>query len=264
MLFKRVVALVALAAGFFGFVACLAGAYPISLLKARLDRVNERVFVTIDKGLASAPGRVREVQERVRTSKTGTSEIAAKLRDWRASKAEERLASAGEIKSQVEKIVGRLQTADLLLQKSMDSIGEIRPACEWLVLIGVPADSISPAKMLEKLTSAQDKLREIEKSINGVGDFTVNRDGESEDNRLSRVLKLLANTELTASAIDTRLEDTANRLSQIHADAQRLKTRISHDMMVTTIGAYFVFAWIAVGQAALCLFGWKNWSRRRS
>ena len=83
MLFKRVVALVALAAGFFGFVACLAGAYPISLLKARLDRVNERVFVTIDKGLASAPGRVREVQERVRTSKTGTSEIAAKLRDWR-------------------------------------------------------------------------------------------------------------------------------------------------------------------------------------
>ena len=77
-------------------------------------------------------------------------------------------------------------------------------------------------------------------------------------------LKLLANTELTASAIDTRLEDTANRLSQIHADAQRLKTRISHDMMVTTIGAYFVFAWIAVGQAALCLFGWKNWSRRRS
>ena len=72
----------------------------------------------------------------------------------------------------------------------MDSIGEIRHACEWLVLIGVPADSISPAKMLEKLTSAQDKLREIEKSINGVGDFTVNRDGESEDNRLSRVFEV--------------------------------------------------------------------------
>jgi hypothetical protein len=197
MLFKRVVPLLALAAGSLGLVACIAGAYPISLVKTRLDRTNERVFVTIDKGLASAQDRVRAVQERVRESKIRTSEIGPKLRDWRASKANERLASAVEIKSRIEKILGRLQTADQLLQKSMDSIGVIRDAREWLVLIGVPADSISPDKVLEKLTSTQGKLREIERSINGVGEFTVNRVGESEDNRLSRVFELLSNTELT-------------------------------------------------------------------
>jgi len=216
--------------------------------------------VTIDKRLASAQDRIREVQQRVRESKIRTSQIAPKLRDWRASKATERIASAVEIKSRIEKIVGRLQTADQLLQKSMDSIDVIRHALDWLVLIGVPADSISPEKVLEKLTSTQGKLREIERSINDVGDFTVNRVGESEDNRFSRVFELLGKTELTAGAIDTRLEESAKRMSQMQADAQRLKARISNYILFATIGGYLVFAWIAVGQAALCLCGWKNCS----
>ena len=238
--------------------------YPISLAKTRLDRTNKKVFVAIDKGLASAQDRVREVQERVRESKIGTSEIVAKLRDWRASKAEERLASAVAIKSRVEKTVARLQTADQLLQKSTESIGGIQQVLEWVALIGVPTDAISPEKVLEKLTSTQSKLREIESSINGIGEFTVNRVGESEENRLSRVFELLGNTELTAGAIDARLEDTANRLSQMQADARQLKARMSHYILFTTIGGYLVFAWIAVGQAALCLFGWKNYSQSRS
>ena len=121
--------------------------------------------------------------------------------------------------------------------------------------------TISPDKVLEKLTSTQGKLRAIERSINGVGEFTVNRVGESEDNRLSRVFELLSNTELTAGAIDTRLEDTANRLSQMQADAQQLKASTNNYILVATIGGYLVFAWIAAGQAALCLFGWNNCSR---
>lgn len=181
-----------------------------------------------------------------------------------ASKAKERLASAVEIKSRVEIIVGRLQTADQLLQKSIDSIDVIRNAREWLVLIGVPADSISPDKVLEKLTSTQGKLREIERSINDVGEFTVNRVGQSENNRLSRVFELLGSTELTAAAIDTCLEDSANRLNQMQANARRLKASTSNYILVTTIGAYLILAWIAAGQAALSLFGWKSYSRRGS
>ena len=151
-----------------------------------------------------------------------------------------------------------------MLQKATEAIGGIQHVLEWVALIGVPTDSISPEKVLEKLTSTQGKLREIENSINGIGEFTVNRVGESDENRLSRVFQLLANTELTAGAIDARLEDRANRLSQMQADAQELKARISHSILFMTIGSYVVFAWIAVGQAALCLFGWKNYSRRRS
>jgi len=237
--------------------------YPISLVKTRLDRTNERVFVTIGKGLESAQDRVREAQERVRESKIGTSEIAPTLRNWRANKAKGRLASAVEIKSRVERIVGRLQTAEQLLQKSTEAIGGIQHVLEWAALIGVPMDSIAPEKVLEKLTSTQRKLQEIESSISSLGEFTVNRAGESEENRLSRTFELLDTTELTAGVIDARLEDTANRLSQMQADAQQLKARTSNYILFATIGGSFIFAWIAAGQAALCLFGWKNCSRSR-
>ena len=45
MLFKRVVPLLALAAGSLGLVACIAGAYPISVVKVGLDRTIEKLFV---------------------------------------------------------------------------------------------------------------------------------------------------------------------------------------------------------------------------
>ena len=91
MLFKRVVVLLALAAGSLGLVACIAVPYPISLVKTRLDRTNKRAFVTIDKSLASAQDRIREVQARQgvedqnRRDRSETPRLAP-------SKAKERLA----------------------------------------------------------------------------------------------------------------------------------------------------------------------------
>ena len=61
MLLKRVVALLALAGGSLGLLPHV-GSLPLSLAKIRLDRTNDRVFATIDKGLASAQDRVRVVQ----------------------------------------------------------------------------------------------------------------------------------------------------------------------------------------------------------
>jgi hypothetical protein len=54
MLFRRLAASLALAFGCLGVVACMAGVYAVSLLGSRLQQANERVFTTLDRGLASA------------------------------------------------------------------------------------------------------------------------------------------------------------------------------------------------------------------
>jgi len=87
---------------------------------------------------------------------------------------------------------------------------------------------------------------------------------ESEENRLSRVVNLLSHTELAIGAIDTRLEDSLTRLSQIQTDAQQLQARIGNYILLVTIGGYLVLAWIATGQAALCVCGWKSCRRSQS
>src|SRR5262249_8565022 len=111
MLLKRFMALLALAAGFLGVIACMLAGYPVWLVGSRLARTKEKVFVTINSGLASAEDRVRRVQKRLRESKVSTSEIAQSLRDWSTRKAKARLVSTVEIERRAEKLAAHLQTA---------------------------------------------------------------------------------------------------------------------------------------------------------
>jgi hypothetical protein len=238
--------------------------YPVWLLRSRLDQANERIFVTLNKGLASAQDRVRRVQQRLRESKTSASEIAQSIRDWSTRRAKERLVSAVEIERRAEKLAGHLQTAHEWLATATKSVRGIQNVLELGVWVGAPVDAMSLEKVLEALTSIQDRLQETERSVTAVRDFTVNRVGESEDNRLSRVFTLLGNTEVVAGAIDTRLENSLTRLSQVLAEAQQWETRVRRCILLTALGGSLVLAWIAAGQVALCLCGWKNFCRDRS
>jgi len=64
--------------------------------------------------------------------------------------------------------------------------------------------------------------------------------------------------------VDTRLEESAARLSELQTDAQQLKARTSNYILLTIGGCYLLLAWIAAGQSALCMCGWKNCFRSPS
>jgi hypothetical protein len=130
-------------------------------------------------------------------------------------------------------------------------------------LVGAPVDPHSLQNVLEEFKSIQDRLNRLERSINDVREFAVHRAGESEEDRLSRVFKLLASIDLTAGAIDTGLEGLVDLLSKIQADARQLKARTDTYLLLTILGGYVILAWIAAGQVALCLCGWRNWCRSR-
>jgi hypothetical protein len=264
MVFKRFMALLALAAGFLGVVACMLAVYPIWLVGFRLVRTNERVFVAVDKSLASAQDRVHRVQKRLRESKISTSEITQSLRDWSKSKAKERFMSTVETERRADKLAGHLQTAQQRLETATESIRGIQDVLELGAGVGAPVDAMSLEKVLEALTSIQDRLQETERSVNGIRELAVNQVGASEDNRLSRIFRLLSNTEVIAGAMDDRLEDSLARLSQVQADAQQWQARISHYILLTTLAGSMLLAWIAAGQAALCLCGWKTFRRNPS
>jgi hypothetical protein len=258
MLFKRTLALLALAVGFLGIIASMAGGYSVSMVGSRLDQANERLFMALDNGFSSAQVRVRGVQTRLRESKISAGEIAQNIRDWGAGKAKERLVPAVEIENRADKLAGRLQTVNQWLEIAMESIRGMQQMLDLGALFGAPVDRVSLENVLEELMSIQGKLQETEQSINGVHEFMLNRMDESEENRFSRVVKLLSRTELAVGAIDTRLEASLSRLSQIQTDAQQLKARIGNYILLATIGGYLILAWIAVGQVALCKCGWKN------
>ena len=163
-----------------------------------------------------------------------------------------------EIESRAEKLAGHLQTADSWLETSAESIRSVQQVLELGNSIGAPLDPASLEEVLENITSLRSTLQQTERTVDGIREFTANKEGESEENRLSRVTKLLGRILVTIGEIDTRLEETVTRLSELQADARQLKATTSGYILVTTIGCYVLLAWIAAGQAALCLWGWTN------
>jgi DNA repair ATPase RecN len=201
---------------------------------------------------------------RVKESKITTTEIGQALRDWGTGTAKERLVSQRDIESRAEKLAEHLEIADSWLETSEESIRSVQQLLELANSIGAPLDPASLEEMLETLTSLRSTLQKTHRTVDGIREFTANKEGESEENRLSRVTRLLGRILVTIGDIDTRLEETATRLSELQTDARQLKDRISNYIMLTVLGGYLVLAWIAAGQTALCLCGWKNCWRSRS
>jgi DNA repair ATPase RecN len=264
MLFKRVMWLFALAFGVLGVAACLVGVYAAWSLASRLERTNDKVFAMIDKGLASAQDRVRNVQERIKESKITSTEIGQTLQDWRMRKAKEGLVSRLEIENKAEKLAGHFQTADSWLETSAESIQSVQQVLELGNSIGAPLDPASFEDVIESIASLRSTLQQIEQTVDGIREFAADKEGESEENRLSRVTKLLGRILATIGEIDTRLGKAVTRLSELQTHARQVKATTSTYIFMTSIACYLVLAWIAVGQAALCRLGWTNCCRSRS
>jgi hypothetical protein len=262
MLLKRVMGLVVLAFGLFGVIACMAGVYAVRSLGSRLEGTNDKVFAMIDNGLAAAQDQIRAVQMRVKKSKITTTEIGQGVRDLATRRAKEGIVTRLEIESGAEKLAAYLETADAWLETSAESIRSSQQVLELGNSMGTPLDLASLEEVLENITSLRSTLHQAERTVSGILEFAASTEGELEEDRLSRATTLLGRILMALGEIDTRLQGPVTRLPELQADASRLKTRISNRILLATIGGYLVLAWIAAGQAALCVGGWKK-SRRR-
>jgi hypothetical protein len=264
MQFKRVIAFLALVLGFLGVVACVAGIYVAWSLGSRIEQANEKVFATLDKGLDAAQDRLRGVQKRVGESKVTAMEIQQYLRDWSKRRAGERLVSHLEIDSRADKLAGRLQTADVWLETSTESIRGIQQVMELGNSLGADMEPASVEEIVAKLASLRSALQQTQRTVEEIREATAARESDSEDTRVSRVTKLVGRTLLALSDIDTRLENSVARLSDMRANARESKARMSNYILLTTIGCSLLLAWVALGQAALCLCGWRQARKRTS
>ncbi len=169
-----------------------------------------------------------------------------------------------EIENQAEKLAGHFHTADLWLETSAESIQSVQQILELVNSNGALLGPASFEEVLERIASLRSTLQQIEQTVDGIREFAADKEGESEDNRLSRVSKLLGRILATIGEIDTRLENAVTRLSELQIQAGQLKATTSTYILVASVACYVVLAWIAAGQAALCRVGWTNCCRSRS
>jgi DNA repair ATPase RecN len=129
--------------------------------------------------------------------------------------------------------------------------------------VGAQLDPASLEEVLESISSLRSTLQQSKRKVDEIREFTASKEGEAEENRLSRLTELLGRILVTIGEMDTRLEELVKRLSKLQADARQLKATTSSYILGTTIACYVLLAWIAAGQAALTLWGWKKWRAHR-
>jgi hypothetical protein len=263
MFFQRTAAILAMMLGVVGVLGCAAGAYYVWVVSVRLESANDKVFDAIDRALGRVQARLPVVQQRVRDAKVTTSEVAEVVRAWTAKKIEDRVVSKLEIESRVETLAGHLQAADLRLDASTEAVLDLRRVIEFGQTLGAHLDPASTDRVVALLASLQGTLQEAEQTVDQIRSFTNTGPGESFEDRLVRIARLVARIVLTLSDVDQRLEDLTTWVGDLRDNARQLNARTSHYILLGAIVCYVILIWVAVGQFALCRWGLRCWRREK-
>jgi hypothetical protein len=262
MPFKRHLPLLASFLGLLGVVVCVAGIAAVWSIGSQLSRTREHVFDGIDETLAAVRDRVLGAQRRVQESKITTEDIEQSLRDWTRKETSERLASRLKVEEKAGQLALRLQQADLWLQISGASIQGVQQTLEVGSSIGAPVDAALINPLLAKLALLRSQLKQATKKADEIRERAAEiANGESLEERIDQAVQLTLRAVLTLGEIDSRLGEFADRVSEIQAEAKRLRSKALRWIVTATIVAVLLIGWMGVGQASLCLHGWKGYRR---
>ena len=265
MLFKRPLALFVLSLGFLGVIACVAGVAAVWSVGSRLSRTNENVFDAVDKSLVAVRDRVLKTQRRVQELKITSEDIRESLKNWTRKAASERLTSRLAVREKAEKLELGLQQVDLWLEMSGASIQGVQQALELGSSMGAPVDSEFVDPLLEKFASIRSQLKQATETVDGIRMRTAEiADDATLEERIDQAVQLALRVLVTLGEIDSRLGESANKLSEVQTKGQYLKSKTHSFIVIAQIAAVLLIAWMAAGQASLCLHGWKDYRRNRS
>jgi peptidoglycan hydrolase-like protein with peptidoglycan-binding domain len=258
MLARRLFAVLALLFGLVGTLACLAGAYAVFQITARLEQANDRAATVIDHGIVSAGNRVRGVQQRVHAAKITTGEIQTKLGQCTTQQVQERLATQFDLERRMDVLSTHLETGDAWLESSSDSLRNLQKLLEISHSLGGRYDEASLDIALEKIDATRTALQDAEQKVQEIRNFATGVAGETDENRLARILKMIVRILATMDVIGTRLDDGIARLDAMRDTVKEGSKTIARDLSLAKIALLFVLFWIAAGQVALFRNGWRR------
>jgi hypothetical protein len=265
MSLKTLIALLVSVLGFLGVVACGAGIAVVWSAGSRLSRTNEKVFDQMDESLGTVRDHVLDAQRRVQESKITTEEIGQGLKNWTREKSSDQLETRLAIGDKTETLSQGLHQADVWLELSGSSFQNVRRALEMGNAIGAPVDTELVDPLIEELSKLRSQLGQATETVDGIHErVTEVSDGESREEKREQAVQLALRAVATLSEIDSRLGESADRLSETQTKGQQLKSRTQSYILAARIGVVLLIAWMALGQISLCLVGWKGYRQTRA
>jgi chromosome segregation ATPase len=255
--FARLLNLLIVLIGALGVVVCVAAAVVVWFTSSRLTQVNDRVFDRIDTVLAGSRDRVLDAQKRVQDSKITMQDVRQGIEGWARKEAAERLTSRLELENKVERLAAGLRQCDVWLELSGASLQGVQQALDVTSSLGAPADAALLDPLLERLGALRDQLKQSTDAVDTIrARLDQATEGETLEERISRLAQLALRVVATLSDIDSRLGQFADGIVATQAKAEQLKNRTHGYIITAEVCAMALIAWMAVGQVFLGRYGW--------
>jgi hypothetical protein len=255
---RRLLAFLAMALGLLGIVACALGGYGVWSVGARLNRANERAFGAIDEGLVAARERVVGVQGRVADYKGATDTIAKLARGRAGQRALESVAARLDLESKADNLAQRLGQADAVLDAAGEAVEGVKQVLETADTLGVQANGAVVDEVFENLTKLRGMVQQAQATAAEVRDVAAKLDEPgSREERWAQVGRLLARVLAALTDVDTRLATAADRLAGARPRMTEREAETKRYIDAGTVAGLLLLAWVAAGQVALFVSGWK-------
>lgn len=256
----RFLRLVLLSIGVLGVVVCVAAGVVAWRTGARLHHVNDRVFDRVDTVLVGGRNRVLDAQKRVQAAKITTEDLRRGVEAWASREAKERLASRPEVDQRIERLSHALQHADDWLEMSRTSLQGVQLALDASQALGSAADATVVDPWLDRLGVLRGNLNEAAATVDALRD-RVDRaaEGETLQERVSRLAELGLRVVATLGDIDSRLGQVADGLAAAQTRGQQARDRTHRYILAAQLCALILLAWMAAGQVFLGRYGWTNY-----
>ena len=221
--------------------------------------------IGFDKSLAAVKDRILGVQRRVQELKITTDDVVQGLRNWTQKATSERLVRRLAVAEKAEQLAKGLQQADQWLEMSQVAIQGVQQALELGSSMGAPVDDALAEPLLERLASLRSQLQKASEMVAGIRSRAAAiAEGASLEERIHQAVQLALRVVATLGESDSRLGEFADKFSEARTKGQHLKSKTHACIFIAQMGVVLLIAWMAVGQASLCLHGWKNYRRNRS
>jgi hypothetical protein len=256
---KSLLSIVGICLGSLGVVLSFVAITILWMVSARLDRATTSLFSKIDHSLVLVRERLVQSRERVAAAKITAQDVGTALRDWTKEQAVRRIESRTQAAEKTERLASALRQVDNWLEISASSVEVMNEVLAIAKSTSTPAETTLLEKSLEEFSSLRTLCAEAAELADRVHERVAEpSDENSLEERVAQAVPLVLRAVATLSSIDSRLEQSAERLSVAQRQLQELKSQTQRWIFSATIVFTLLLCWMAAGEGALCRLAWNG------
>jgi chromosome segregation ATPase len=224
---------------------------------ARLQHKTTQVFAELDQFLRLVDGRLVQTQKRVGAAKLTTKTIEQTLQGWTTRESRRLLSHRLEVVEKTQYLASALEQSDEWLAFS-ESVVELAKRG-----LSLGQDRQEVTKSVDRLVADLAVLRgQIEEAQKLVADLRERihefDDEDAVGEHIGQAADLVLRVMVTLDVVDTRLADIRTSVSQTQSQLQEFDGTVRRWITWGAVAIGVLAIWMAIGQIALSLFGWRG------